>query len=60
MADVVNLRTSRKRAVRQQQDLRAAENRLAYGRPKAAAKLETARTEKTRRDLDAHRIGDDR
>ena len=56
MADVVNLRTARKRANRQREDLRASANRLAHGRPTAERKLDTARADKVSRDLDRHRI----
>ncbi|MGB7257935.1 MAG: DUF4169 family protein [Pseudolabrys sp.] len=56
MADVVNLRTARKRANRQQEDLRASANRLAHGRPTVERKLDAARSEKVSRDLDRHRI----
>lgn len=56
MAEVINLRTARKRAKRKQDAKRGQENRLAYGRPKAERRLEEARAEKLQRDLDAHRI----
>jgi hypothetical protein len=56
MADVVNLRTARKRAQRQQAEKDAAKSRLAHGRPKSESKLATARRVKACRDLDLHRI----
>jgi hypothetical protein len=56
MAELVNLRTARKRAKRQREDVRAAENRLSQGRPKTERGLNTARLEKAGRDLDRHRI----
>jgi len=56
MAEVINLRTARKRAKREQDAKRAEENRLAYGQPKAERRLEEARREKLQRHLDAHRI----
>ncbi|MEI7806598.1 MAG: DUF4169 family protein [Hyphomicrobiales bacterium] len=56
MADIVNLRTVRKRAKRQQEQSRAAENRLAHGQPKEAQQLDDARLKKARRDLEQHRI----
>ena len=56
MAEVINLRTARKRAKRERDAKRAVENRLAFGRPKAERRLEDARAEKLQRDLDAHRI----
>lgn len=56
MAEVVNLRTARKRAKRRQSDEAANAARLAHGVPTRLRKLETARQEKAGRDLDLHRI----
>lgn len=56
MAEVINLRTVRKRAKRQQHDQRANANRAAFGEPKRVRKLETAQRAKARRDLDQCRI----
>jgi hypothetical protein len=56
MTDVVNLRTVRKRAARQQAEKNAVQNRLAHGRPKSQRKLEVARGDKACRDLEMHRI----
>jgi hypothetical protein len=56
MAEVVNLRTARKRAKRNQDDLRADSNRLAHGQPKGARKLAAARLEQASRRLDQHRV----
>ncbi|HVV61141.1 MAG TPA: DUF4169 family protein [Pseudolabrys sp.] len=56
MADVVNLRIARKRATRQQEELRASANRLAHGRPAAERKLDAAQAEKDSHNLDRHRI----
>ena len=56
MADVVNLRTARKRAQKQQAEKDASKNRLAHGRPKSERKLTAARRVKACRDLDSHRI----
>lgn len=56
MADVINLRTVRKRAQRRRQELRAETSRLAHGQPKAQRQLEAARRKKAARDLDRHRI----
>ena len=55
MAELINLRTARKRAKRQD-DLQAETNRLAHGQSKHARKLEAARQAKASRDLDQHRI----
>ncbi|HET7850189.1 MAG TPA: DUF4169 family protein [Pseudolabrys sp.] len=62
MGQIVNLRTARKRALRQKEERRAAANRLAHGRSNTERKLDAARVQKTRHDLDAHRIdpGDER
>ena len=56
MVELVNLRTARKRAKRQQDDLRADANRLAHGQPKHRRKLDAAQPAKASRDLDLHRI----
>ncbi len=56
MADVVNLRTLRKRAKRQQDDRRADANRLAHGRSERAKARDAAQRAKADRDLDQHRI----
>jgi hypothetical protein len=56
MAEVVNLRTARKRAKRQQDDERASANRLVHGQPGHVRKLEAAQQDKARRDLDQHRM----
>jgi Domain of unknown function (DUF4169) len=62
MGDVINLRKARKQAERELDQLRAAENRLSFGRSKAERKLTSARDAKVRRDLDQHRVeaGDER
>jgi Domain of unknown function (DUF4169) len=56
MSEFINLRRARKRMMRLQDAQRAVENRLAYGRSKAGRSLGEARSAKTRRDLDQHRI----
>ena len=56
MAEVINLRTVRKRDKRRQHDQRAHANRLAFGQPKDVRKIEAARQAKARRDLDRHRV----
>ena len=57
MAKVINLRAARKRAVRLQDEQRAAERRVQFGVPKAERTLAKARSEKDRREVDRHRIG---
>jgi hypothetical protein len=56
MADVVNLRTARKKVARQQSDLAAQANRIAHGQPKHVRKLDAAEKDKARRNLDRHLI----
>jgi hypothetical protein len=56
MGEIVNLRRARKAAKRREDAVRGAENRFAHGRTKSERALEEARAEKSRRELDAHRI----
>lgn len=56
MAELVNLRTIRKRAKRQQDEQRATTNRLIHGQPRHVRTLERAQQAKADRDLDQHRI----
>ena len=56
MAELINLRTARKRAKRRDDDIRAAGNRVAHGQPKSQRKLDAARREKAKHDLDRQRI----
>ena len=56
MGEIVNLHKARKRAAREREAERAAANRGTHGRTKAERTLEAARSEKTRRLLDAHKI----
>jgi len=56
MAELVNLRTARKRAKRQHDDQRANAHRLAHGQPKHLRKFEAAQQAKVSHDLDRHRI----
>jgi hypothetical protein len=62
MGDVIKLRQARKVAERLRQDQRAALNRVLHGRSKAERDLEAARSTKTQRELDQHRLdnGDER
>lgn len=57
MAKVINLRAVRKRAARLQDAQRAAERRAEFGVPKAERLLVKARTDKARREVEGHRIG---
>lgn len=56
MAELVNLRTMRKRVQRQKDEERATANRLVHGQPKHVRTLDKAQQAKARRDLDQHRI----
>jgi len=56
MAEIVNLRTARKRANRQRSEKRAAEARVSHGMSKADRALARSNREKIRRELDEHRI----
>ncbi len=56
MAELINLRTERKRAKRRDADSRAANNRLAHGQRKSERALEIAKHEKAKQDLDRHQV----
>jgi hypothetical protein len=56
MAELVNLRTARKRAKQRQAAACADANRLVHGQPKHLRKLSTEQQAKAARNLDAHRI----
>lgn len=62
MGDVVNLRTMRKRAVRQRNAEVATGKRAVYGRSKSDRNREAAQGERSSKLLDQHRLetGDDR
>lgn len=56
MAELINLRTVRKRAQRQKDEERASANRLAHGQARRVRDLEAEKKAKASRDLEAHRI----
>lgn len=56
MAELINLRTVRKRAARRKGEQSADANRLAHGQPKHIRDLHAAEQEKAGRTLDLHRI----
>jgi hypothetical protein len=56
MAEIVNLRTARKRANRRRDEKHAAEARVSHGMSKADRVLAKTERAKARRDLDEHRI----
>lgn len=52
MADIVNLRQARKRKMRREKELVAAENRIKFGRPNAERRREEATKALETRKLD--------
>ena len=56
MAEIVNLRTARKRAKRQLDAEHATQARVSHGMSKAARALARLEQSKVRRELDEHRI----
>jgi uncharacterized protein DUF4169 len=55
MAEIINLRQARKRKARTDKEVRAAENRVAYGRTKEERSLTDARKDLDEKRLEAHR-----
>lgn len=53
MGDLVSLKLHRKRKERAEQEQRAADNRVQFGRTKAERELTQALNEKAAKDLDA-------
>lgn len=58
MADIINLRTARKRKTREQQADQAAENRIVFGRTKAERDRTAAEKLLARQKLDGHQRED--
>lgn len=56
-AEIVNLRTVRKRARRDKDEEEAAAHRITHGTPKALRQEAAAQRNKAKRDLDGHRRG---
>jgi len=56
MAEILNLRNTRKQAKRRQESERANATRVAHGQPKSIRKLAGTLGEKAERHLDGHRI----
>lgn len=54
-ADIINLNRARKAKARAEKAQNAEENRILHGARKAQRNLAKARTDKARRDLDAHK-----
>lgn len=59
MADIVNLRSIRKRKDRAEKSAQAEANRLAFGRTKAEKSEDAARRKKSDRDLDQRKLETD-
>jgi len=55
MAEIVNLRQARKAKARDEKAKTADANRTLHGTPKHLRNLSKARSEKSARDLDAHK-----
>ncbi|MDB5623697.1 MAG: hypothetical protein JWR39_2260 [Devosia sp.] len=58
MAEIVNLRTVRKRKAREDDAARAEQNRILFGRTKAEKTQSRAETELATRRLDSHKRED--
>jgi len=56
MGELINLHKARKQAKRQEDETRAAVNRVVHGRSKAQRTLDATRTEHERRKLESHKI----
>jgi hypothetical protein len=56
MGELINLHKARKQARRQEEESRAAANRIVHGRSKAERTLDATRSEHERRKLEAHKI----
>lgn len=59
MSDVVNLNRFRKAKDKQAREIKAQENRVAFGRTKAEKELAKARDAQAQRRHDGHRLHDD-
>ncbi len=56
MAEIVNLRSARKRAIRRHEEDRAAAARVSHGLSKVERARARTETAKLRREIDGHRI----
>jgi hypothetical protein len=59
MADIVNLKRVRKAKARSEKESVAAASRTKHGIAKKTRDLAKAREEKTKHDIDAHKLNDD-
>ena len=58
MAQIVNLRTARKRKAREEEAAKAEQNRILFGRTKAEKNKSKAEAELAARRLDGHKLED--
>jgi len=58
MAEIVNLRTARKRKAREEGAVKAEQNRILFGRTKAEKNKSKAEAELAARRLDGHKLED--
>lgn len=56
MAEIINLRSQRKRKARAEKEKQAEANRIKHGMPKALHKINAAREDKDARDLDGKKL----
>ena len=59
MADIVNLKRARKAKARSEKEAAAEANRTKHGVAKPVRDLARAREEKSKHDIDVHRLTDD-
>jgi hypothetical protein len=60
MAEIINLRTARKRRDRSEKEMLAATNRASFGRAKSEKKLTKAEQDLATKHLDDHKRDDER
>ena len=58
MAEIINFRRAKKAKARAEKEEQAGANRTKFGTPKALRELDEARSDKQRRDLEAHKKDD--
>ncbi|KKB82802.1 hypothetical protein VW29_14640 [Devosia limi DSM 17137] len=56
MAEIINLRTARKRKARDQASAKADQNRVTFGRTKTEKALTKAKSDQAARLLDGHKL----
>jgi hypothetical protein len=60
MAEIINLRQARKQKARAEKEVRANENRIAFGRTKAEKNLSQAEQNLAKGRLDSHKRDDEK